>query len=122
MLRTENPWSAQGQNPLFFIRSLGGEFLLCPGQGNVKGAALIRDGAVQIAVEDNGIGISAENLPHIFERFFRADTVRARTGTGLGLSIVQRIVQRHDGTIRAESRQEVGTRVTVTLPVRQGEK
>lgn len=88
----------------------------------MKGAALIRDGAVQIAVEDNGIGISAENLPHIFERFFRADTARNRTGTGLGLSIVQWIVQLHVGTIRAESRQGVGTRVTVTLPVRQGEK
>lgn len=88
----------------------------------MKGAALIRDGAVQIAVEDNGIGISAENLPHIFERFFRADTARDRTGTGLGLSIVQWIVQLHGGTIRAESRQGVGTRFTVTLPVRQGEK
>lgn len=88
----------------------------------MKGAALIRDGAVQIAVEDNGIGISAENLPHIFERFFRADTARDRTGTGLGLSIVQWIVQLHGGTIRAESRQGDGTRFTVTLPVRQGEK
>ena len=88
----------------------------------MKSAALIRDGAVQITVEDNGIGISAENLPHIFERFFRADTARDRTDTGLWQSIVQRLVQLHDGTIRAESRQGVGTRFTVTLPVRQGEK
>ena len=88
----------------------------------MKSAALIRDGAVQITVEDNGIGISAENLPHIFERFFRADTARDRTGAGLWLSIVQWIVQLHDGTIRAESRQGVGARFTVILPVRQGEK
>ena len=99
-----------------------GNSCFCPGKRSVKSAALIRDGAVQITVEDNGIGISAENLPHIFERFFRADTARDRTGTGLWLSIVQWIVQLHDGTIRAESRQGVGTRFTVTLPVRQGEK
>ncbi len=90
--------------------------------GDVYCRAARADGAVQITVEDNGIGISAENLPHIFERFFRADTARDRTGTGLGLSIVQWIVQLHGGTIRAESRQGVGTRLTVTLPVQQGEK
>ena len=66
---------------------------------------------------DNGVGISPENLPHIFERFFRADTARDRTGTGLGLSIAQWIVRLHDGEIRAESAPGEGTTFTITLPI-----
>ena len=78
-----------------------------------------RDGdSVRLTVTDNGIGVSLENLNHIFERFFRADTARDRSGTGLGLSIAQWIVNLHGGTIRAESEPDVGTRFTVTLPVR----
>lgn len=69
-----------------------------------------------LTVADNGIGISAENLPHIFERFFRADASRDRTGTGLGLSIAEWIVAVHGGSIQAESRLNEGTTFLVTLP------
>ena len=72
---------------------------------------------ILLNVADNGVGISPENLPHIFERFFRADTARDRTGTGLGLSIAQWIVRLHDGEIRAESAPGEGTTFTITLPV-----
>ena len=72
----------------------------------------------QIIVSDNGIGISKENLPHIFDRFFRADTARDRSGTGLGLSIVQWIVALHDGNIQAESTLSVGTKFIITLPIK----
>ena len=65
------------------------------------------------------MGVSEENLPHLFEHFFRADTARDRTGTGLGLSIAQWIVQLHGGTIAAESTLAVGTKFTVALPLRQ---
>ena len=85
--------------------------------GDVWVCALQDDDSAVITVSDNGIGINSENLPHIFDRFFRADAARDRTGTGLGLSIAQWIVQLHGGTIRAESEENIGTRFTVTLPM-----
>ena len=74
----------------------------------------------RLTVADNGIGISAENLPHIFERFFRADASRDRTGTGLGLSIAEWIVTVHGGTIHVESKLKEGTTFVVTLPNQTG--
>ena len=85
--------------------------------GDVWVSAERRGDDAVITVADNGVGISEENLPHIFERFFRADTARDRTGTGLGLSIAQWIVSIHSGTIRAESVPFAGTKFTVTLPI-----
>ena len=80
------------------------------GGGDVWVHAQRQGGRAILTMADNGIGISRENLGHIFERFFR-------TGTGLGLSIAQWIVQLHGGTIRAESKPLVGTRFTVSLPI-----
>ena len=69
-------------------------------------------------VEDNGPGISASELPYIFERLYRADKSRNRGtgGTGIGLAIVKSIVVAHGGTVTAENRPEQGSRFTVTLP------
>ena len=75
-------------------------------------------GEVEIGVRDNGPGIPAEDLPHIFERFYRVEKGRSREsgGTGLGLSIVKHIVQLHGGRVWAESMSGQGTSVLVRLP------
>jgi heavy metal sensor kinase len=72
-----------------------------------------------LKVADTGIGISAEALPHVFERFYRADKARSREsgGTGLGLAIVRAICTAHDGTISVESTENHGSTFRVQLPV-----
>lgn len=69
-------------------------------------------------VQDEGIGIAAGDVSHVFERFFRADPARGRDsgGTGLGLSIAKWIVDRHGGYFQVLSREEIGTRITVCFP------
>ena len=77
-------------------------------------------GNVRISVADQGAGISREDLPRIFERFYRADKSRSaeQSGTGLGLSIVKHIAQLHGGTVEAQSELGKGTTIGVVLPVR----
>ncbi len=81
---------------------------------------LKRDGkSVEVTVRDSGVGISVDALPHIFERFYRADPARTRDpgGTGLGLPIAQWIVEQHEGHITIDSQPGAGTTVRVKLPV-----
>lgn len=72
-----------------------------------------------IKISDTGIGIAEENLPHIFERFYRVDSARSRQtgGSGLGLSISQQIISLHQGTIEVESKINEGTTFYVQLPM-----
>ncbi len=88
-----------------------------PAGGEVTLTLRRRDGWVQVIVEDTGIGISPEDLPHIFERHYRADRSRSRSGGhGLGLAIAQWIAQAHDGRIEVTSELGKGSRFTVWLP------
>jgi two-component system sensor histidine kinase BaeS len=75
---------------------------------------------VQLTVADTGEGIAAEDLPFIFDRFWRADRARTHsggTGSGLGLAITGQLVKAHGGTITVSSTQGAGTTFTITLPV-----
>ena len=83
--------------------------------GYVKIIANKENNGTQIVVEDNGIGISKEDLPHIFDRFYRADKSRDRSGTGLGLSIVNWIVDEHNGKITVSSEPGIGTTFSITI-------
>jgi two-component system phosphate regulon sensor histidine kinase PhoR len=78
------------------------------------------DSAIRITVADQGIGIGPDDLPRIFERFYRADKSRGGEvrGTGLGLSIVKHIAQLHSGSVEAHSELGKGTTISVLLPVK----
>ena len=86
--------------------------------GEVRVVTPIESGAAIVEVRDTGLGISAEDLPHIFERFYRADKSRshAEGRSGLGLAISQAIVDAHRGSIAVESELGAGTTFTVRLP------
>jgi signal transduction histidine kinase len=77
------------------------------------------DGKFRIGVEDTGVGISAEDLPHLFDKFFRSEDprVQAETGTGLGLSLAREVVRMHGGEIQVESELNKGSTFTVLLPL-----
>ena len=90
-----------------------------PGGTVTLSSGVSRQGEIGITVEDEGPGIPKEDLPRVFERFYRVDKARSRRmgGTGLGLPIAKTIVEAHGGHITAESRAGRGTRMSIHLPV-----
>jgi len=88
--------------------------------GNIELAAQVNASGVTFRVSDDGEGIAPEDLPHVFDRFYRADPARRRSdsGSGLGLSISRRLVEMHGGTITVKSAPGQGTTFTITLPQR----
>jgi len=88
-----------------------------PQNGKITVSAAVSDGMVLVSVRDTGIGIPEDDLPHIFERFYKVDKARSGGGTGLGLAIAKHIVQAHGGNIRVESLLDKGSVFAFTLPV-----
>ena len=87
-----------------------------PPSGEVSVGVLTDDEAVMIEIQDNGVGIPDEALPHIFTRFYRQDIAHTTPGFGLGLSIAWRIIELHGGQIRVKSEVGVGSTFTIVLP------
>ena len=87
-----------------------------PHGGRVTVSLHAADGHAELAVTDSGIGIGAEHLPHIFERFYRVDPARGAGGTGLGLAIARQIAEIHGGAINVTSETGRGSRFTLCLP------
>ncbi len=89
-----------------------------PEGGRIRISATEENGIPCFTVQDSGIGIDTESLPHIFDRFYRADSSRTRGtgGTGLGLAIARWIIGKHGGRFDVLTRENLGTRITVYLP------
>ena len=76
-----------------------------------------KNNQIEISIQDQGMGIEANDLPHIFERFYRGDKSRSTSGNGLGLSLARSIIAAHNGTIHVESMPDKGSTFTMSLPV-----
>lgn len=91
-----------------------------PPRGHITVAAQRQEDMLCVSVRDDGVGISAEDLPRIFERFYKADRARSGGGTGLGLAIAKHIIQGHGGKLWAESVEGKGSTFLFTLPLAKG--
>ena len=99
-----------------FLILLDNAFKYTPVGGTVTVRAMVHQETVAVSVSDTGIGIAAADLPHIFERFYRAANARAQGGMGLGLAIAQRVAEQHGGKIEVHSEVGRGSTFTVSLP------
>ena len=90
--------------------------------GKVRVSAVPDEKSVTVHVADTGIGISPDDLPHVFERFYKADRARSAGGTGLGLAIAKHIVQAHGGTIWAQSKEGKGSTFSFSIPIKPDAK
>jgi len=98
---------------------LGNAIKYTPAGGAVGVMLHCEDEQVKLMVEDSGVGIAPDHLPHIFDRFYRVPSADPEKGLGLGLSFVAWIVKAHGGTIDVQSELQKGTRFIVTLPAQQ---
>ena len=102
------------------LNLVGNAIKYTPSGGEVKLSLQKDEEWVRIAVRDTGIGIAPENIPHLFDRFYRVDKARARDagGAGLGLAIAKSVVDAHSGKITVESQVGKGSTFTIWLPQR----
>jgi two-component system phosphate regulon sensor histidine kinase PhoR len=85
--------------------------------GKVTISTTFHNESAIVSVSDTGMGISKEDLPHIFERFYKADKARSQGGSGLGLAIAKHTIQAHGGNISVKSEEGKGTTITFDLPL-----
>jgi two-component system sensor histidine kinase CiaH len=111
-------WGDEGRIRQLLIILLDNALKYTPSSGRIEVSGRYQSNSVYISILDTGCGIAEDELPHIFERFYRGDKVRSRTqgGTGLGLSIAQWIVDAHGGVIRVHSKVNAGTKVELLFP------
>jgi len=88
-----------------------------PAGGRINVSAKAEGDDVQVSVSDTGVGIAADDLPRIFERFYKADKARSGSGTGLGLAIAKHVIEAHGGRIWADSVEGEGSTFNFTLPL-----
>ncbi len=103
------------------VNVLDNAFRHTPAGGTITIRLKEDNGLAALSVEDTGSGIAPQHLPHVFDRFYRADEARDRSsgGTGLGLAIVKEIIEAHDGQVRVDSEVGKGTTLTIRLPLTQ---
>lgn len=91
-----------------------------PEEGKITINSLIKEDKIFIDIEDTGIGISKEDISHIFDRFYTSDKSRSKdsAGNGLGLTIVKWIISQHKGSIKVQSKVDFGTKISIILPYR----
>jgi heavy metal sensor kinase len=102
-----------------FLNLISNGLKYTPENGHMEIVLAMDNGFASVTITDSGIGISAEHLPHIFDRFYRVDKARNRMdgGTGLGLAIVKWIAEAHGGSITVTSKVNKGSSFTVCLPI-----
>jgi signal transduction histidine kinase len=87
-----------------------------PEGGEIRVQARESDGQIEVAISDTGAGITEDQLPLVFERFYRADKARTRGGAGIGLAIARQIAEAHGGTIEAQSTPGKGSTFILQIP------
>jgi PAS domain S-box-containing protein len=100
-----------------FANLIGNAVKFTPRRGSIHLSGALRDGALLVEVSDTGIGIPAEELPRVFNKYFRSTVAQGFKGTGLGLTISKAIVEAHGGSINVESVVGKGSRFSVFLPL-----
>jgi two-component system phosphate regulon sensor histidine kinase PhoR len=100
------------------VNLLGNAVKYTPGDGRVILKVSVTENDFRIEMEDTGVGISAEELPKVFDKFFRSSDPRVQkeSGSGLGLAFAQEVVRMHSGTLTVQSQPGTGSKFTVTLP------
>jgi two-component system phosphate regulon sensor histidine kinase PhoR len=110
-------WIDRGRIEQVVINLVHNAVKFTPKGGEIVVSAGLTDGMLRVSIRDTGVGITAEELPRVFERFYKADAARRSAGSGLGLAIAKHIVQAHGGTILAESMPGHGATFSFTIPL-----